>query len=229
MLTATDPVTVLFEADSVEGRTKVLLADPDPISRHVLGGVLRTASGANGTLTLVSSADALAPIATWPRLDEADVVVLSIDPHESAIGVIRALVERDTRVVVLAARWDRHSLESAVAAGAMGCLVKDTDLAKVASAAHTVASGCVVLSPELTDIYRPTQAKGRAPADEPGVPLTEREVEVLELLAKGMTTSEVARTLHVSPSTIKSHVSHALPKLRARNRVEAILKLRRLS
>jgi DNA-binding NarL/FixJ family response regulator len=67
---------------------------------------------------------------------------------------------------------------------------------------------------------------GDAGHDTTRTPLTEREYEVLNLLAEGMSTAEAATELRVSPATVKSHVSHALPKLGARNRVEAVLMIK---
>ncbi len=208
-------------------QTRVLLADHDPISRHVLGAVLRAAGGVDGSLTVVCCLDSLIPIQHWPRLDWAEIVVLSVVPGEDPTQTIRELISRGIRVLLVAAHWDEHSLDRAVAAGATGCLIKDTEVGKLAAAAHAVASGYLLLSPELLDIYRsvPRQDCGSPPANQEQhrQRITEREYEVLSLLAEGMSTTEAARALRVSPATVKSHVSHTLPKLGARNRLEAVL------
>jgi DNA-binding NarL/FixJ family response regulator len=100
-----------------------------------------------------------------------------------------------------------------------------------------VASGNMVLSRELAELhvssYRPTgpatagNGDGQRTPDRLGA-LTSREREVLGLLAGGMTTAEAAAALTISPTTVKSHVSHSLPKLGVRNRMEAVLLAQRL-
>jgi two-component system, NarL family, nitrate/nitrite response regulator NarL len=202
---------------------RVLLADHDPISRHVLATQLRTSCG---RLHLIDCVDSLAPVQRWPRLSEAAVVVLSVYSHEDATRVVPELTARGIRVLLVVSRVDRQSVNWALSTGATGCIVKNTEMQGLADAVQAVAGGFLLLSPELLAPEPDTVLPMPAPLDQPGTALTGREHEVLNLLADGMSTAEAARSLGISPATIKSHVSHALPKLGARNRLEAVLLMR---
>lgn len=208
-------------------RSRVLLVDPDPISRHVLTAVLRHAEGADAPVTLLGSVDGMLPVRRWP-LDRADVVVLSVGLNEDPAPVVREVVARGVRVLLIAANWSGQSLDRVMTAGATGCLIKNREMGRLASAAHAAASGYLILSPSLLHTWQAGSAPRRGPLDPDTAhnPLTEREYEVLNLLAEGMSTAEAATELQVSPATVKSHVSHALPKLGARNRLEAVLMIR---
>lgn len=103
----------------------------------------------------------------------------------------------------------------------MGCLTANPGPERLATAVRAVAAGQVVLSPELAPLWTRAEAPPR-----PTAHLTIREHEVFALLADGLTSSEVAASLAVSVATVKSHVSHVLSKLGARNRLEAVLLMR---
>ncbi|MGW1752419.1 LuxR C-terminal-related transcriptional regulator [Streptomyces sp. NPDC002092] len=221
----------LVSVETQQSVTNLVLADYDPLSRQVLSDALRAASGREGRrLRLLACLDSYTPVETWPGLDHADVVVLAPCPQVDTDATIRLLVARGVRVVLLLARWDNLALNRAMAAGASGCLVKDLEVDRIPAAVQAVASGYALLSAELIALYRPASPHGgHAAADSgkpAGLPLTGREHEVLSLLARGMSTAETARALGVSPTTVKSHVSHALPKLNARNRLEAVLMIK---
>ncbi len=214
-----------------EPDVRILLIDHDPISRHVLGGVLEHAD----RLCLVASVDSRQSPSLWQRY-EFDVVLLCVGPDEDLRPTIGPLVGRGSQVLLLGTQWNRSRLDAAFALGASGCLVKVPHLTNLASAARAVSGGHCVLSPELLQLYvvpaanmhdeRRSAGEARAVAQPPLAMLTSREREVLRMLADGCSTKEAACLLHVSPSTIKSHISHALTKLGARNRLEAVLLLR---
>jgi DNA-binding NarL/FixJ family response regulator len=213
----------LFGADRVaDDIARVLVADHDPISRHVLTRVL----GASAHLEVVGSVNNQQPLRQWP-LDRVGVVVLAIAPREDATGLIRQLAQRQVKVLVIGTGWTQRRLDAAFAAGATGCLVKNIKVAGVTSAIRAVASGHTVLSPELRTLYARPQAPSPSPAPAGAThllaALTSREREVLRNLAEGLSTAETAVRLRVSPATVKSHVSHVLAKLGARNRLEAVL------
>jgi two-component system nitrate/nitrite response regulator NarL len=223
-------VRPLVCVDTEQSMTNLVLADYDPLSRQVLSDALRAASGPGSRrLRLLACLDSYTPVETWPGLDHADVVVLAPCPQADTDATIRLLVARGVRVLLLLARWDDLALNRAMAAGASGCLVKDLEVGRIAAAVDAVACGYALLSAELITLYRPASPHGGHEADAggpAGLPLTGREHEVLSLLARGMSTVETARALGVSPTTVKSHVSHALPKLNARNRLEAVLMIK---
>ncbi|MFE4703564.1 LuxR C-terminal-related transcriptional regulator [Streptomyces sp. NPDC056738] len=216
----------LFGAEHAEdGPARVLVADHDPISRHVLTRVL----GASPHLEVVGGVNQQQPLRQWP-LDLVDVAVLAVAPREDAAGLIRQLDLRKVRVLVVGTGWTRRRLDAFFAAGATGCLVKNIKVAKVAAAIRAVASGHTVLSPELRALYARQTAAAPAPAAGSRNllhTLTSREQEVMRNLAEGMSTAETAVRLRVSPATVKSHVSHTLTKLGARNRLEAVLLFQR--
>ncbi|MFB6838113.1 LuxR C-terminal-related transcriptional regulator [Streptomyces sp. NPDC056361] len=217
----------LFGAEHAEDDTaRVLVADHDPISRHVLTRVL----GASAHLDVVGGVNNQQPLRQWP-LDRVDVAVLAVAPREDATGLIRQLDLRRVRVLVVGTGWTQRRLDAFFAAGATGCLVKNINVAKLATAIRAVASGHTVLSPELRTLY--ARPSGAAPAPTSAGAkdllhtLTSREQEVLRNLTEGMSTAETAVRLRVSPATVKSHISHALTKLGARNRLEAVLLFQR--
>ncbi|MEU7476800.1 response regulator transcription factor [Lentzea sp. NPDC042327] len=201
----------------------MLLADHDPISRHVLAARLRTCCN---RMKLIGSVDSLVPVSHWPRLTEKTVVVMSVYSREDVERTVLELSSRGIRILLLVSRVDRQSVEWALSIGATGCVVKDTEMGGLTDAVHAVAGGYLLFSPELAAHRGPMGVAPPVLLQQPNAGLTDREHEVLSLLADGMSTVEAARSLGVSPATIKSHVSHALPKLGARNRLEAVLLIR---
>ncbi|MFI1195247.1 LuxR C-terminal-related transcriptional regulator [Micromonospora sp. NPDC020750] len=201
-------------------RTRVLVADHDPLWRQLLHDVLN----GNNQLDVVAEVDSRRPLADWP-LQRVDVAVLGSSHGEPMVGAIRQLTARRIRVVLLCLDWSRRSLDAAVSAGAAGCLVKEADLGGVAGSVQAVTGRNRVLSPALLNLYVNPAATDRRSQDAVQK-LTAREREVLCRLGEGLTTAETAELCGVSMATVKSHVSHALAKLGARNRLEAVLMVR---
>ncbi len=133
---------------------------------------------------------------------------------ESGADICRQIVDRSrmTRVLLISGAG-RISAEAARAAGARGFIHKDLAAGDVAQAVRMVAVGATVFQPS---------AAGGDPQ------LSERELEVLELVAKGATNREIAATLHLSPHTVKGHTSSLYRKLAAKNRAEAVQRAQRL-
>ncbi|MBO4207832.1 helix-turn-helix transcriptional regulator [Micromonospora echinofusca] len=204
----------------VPSRIRVLVADHDPVWRRLLHDVLT----GNSQLDVVAGVDSHRPLADWP-LHRVDVAVLGASHGELMTGAVRQLTARRIRVVLLCLDWSRRSLDAAMAAGAAGCLVKEPDLSGVAGSVQAVAGSNRVLSTALLNFYVNPAAVDRRTQDAVRR-LTTREREVLRLLGEGRTTAEAAELCGVSSATVKSHVSHALAKLDARNRLEAVLMVR---
>ncbi|AIA06358.1 response regulator transcription factor [Streptomyces noursei] len=131
-----------------------------------------------------------------------------------------------TQVVVLTTYADDDSLFPALQAGARGYLTKDADGDEIVRAIDDVLSGEAGLSPKiqrrlLERIAEPAPSRP-SPPDEPPDGLTAREVDVLRLVAGGQTNPEIARTLHVSTATVKTHINNLFAKAGLRDRAQAI-------
>jgi two-component system response regulator DesR len=133
---------------------------------------------------------------------------------ESGADLCRAICEASPRTrVLLISGAGRMSPAAARAAGASGFISKDSDARKVVAAVRNVAYGRTMFAPK---------------ADQPEPLLTEREREVLDLIAAGSTNREIAKQLYLSPHTVKEHTSALYRKLGARNRAEAVQRAQRI-
>lgn len=122
------------------------------------------------------------------------------------------------QVIALTSFKEEGLVQSALQAGAIGYLLKDVSAEELAQAIRAAHTGQATLSPEITKAL--IRATAQPPT--PGFDLTERERAVLALMIDGLNNSEIAEKLVVSPSTIKSHVSHILAKLGVTSRTEAV-------
>ena len=160
-----------------------------------------------------------------------DVVLMDIRmPVLDGIAATKALVDADSpsRVLVLTTfDLDEYVFE-ALRAGASGFLLKDAPAEELAAAIRVIASGESLLAPGVTRrvidafLHRPSRPAAR-PVDRRLGQLTPREVEVLGLLARGLSNLDIARRLFVSEGTTKTHVSNVLTKLGLRDRVQAVI------
>ena len=131
----------------------------------------------------------------------------------------------DPLAVVVITTFDMDEyVYGALKAGARGFLLKDAGPELLNQAIRAAAAGDALIAPAITARLLDTFAGlGDAPARAPSEPLTEREDEVLVAVTQGLTNQEIAKTLHVSLSTVKTHVANVMTKLGARNRVEVAL------
>jgi DNA-binding NarL/FixJ family response regulator len=161
-----------------------------------------------------------------------DVVLLDLRmPGLDGLGVLRALrsVPGNTGLpsaIVLTTFDDDALMLEAVRQGARGFLLKDVSLDRLAEAIRTVAAGGTLLQPAVTErLLRAALRTGTEfPSLEEPDPLTEREIEVLRLMAGGMSNREIAGSLGVVEGTVKNHISNILSKLGVRDRTRAVLK-----
>lgn len=151
---------------------------------------------------------------------QPDVVLLDVHmPGSDGVETTRRLKEmEETKVLMLTVSDKDRDLLGALDAGADGYLLKNLDPDHLRRAIRQVVSGGGVLSPEITPRVMAAAARGAQPA--PG--LSRREQEVLDELAHGATTAEIAATLHISPNTVKTYVRRILDKLDVSNRTEAV-------
>jgi DNA-binding NarL/FixJ family response regulator len=160
------------------------------------------------------------------REKRPDVVLLDLRmPRLDGVGVLDAL-RGDARCIVLTTFVDPDALLRAVRAGAKGWLLKDAPVDELVTAIREVAGGGIHLQPALTSgLVRGFEAFGaNVESVETGETLTEREHEVLRLMAGGYANREIGEALGVSERTVKNHVSSVLGKLGVRDRTRAVLK-----
>jgi NarL family two-component system response regulator LiaR len=156
-----------------------------------------------------------------PDVVVMDLVVPVIDGI-AATSIIRCELP-ETEVVVLTNMLESSSVTSAIRAGAISYLLKDAQASELRTAVKAAASGQVHLSPQASAYLLHEVRTPESP-----VPLTEREGDVLGLLARGHTNKEIAHALHIAEDTVKSHVRHILAKLGAQSRTQATLAAMRL-
>lgn len=150
-------------------------------------------------------------------------------PHLDGLAATRQLLTDDTtppRVLMLTTFDLDEYVYAALCAGASGFLLKDTPADQLAPAVRTVADGQALLAPTVTRRLIERFATQITPPQGPSprlATLTQRETDVLSAMAKAMSNAEIARALHLSEATVKSHISHILAKLGLRDRVQAVV------
>ena len=165
-----------------------------------------------------------------------DVVLMDLRmPVLDGVAATRrlAIEHPQVRVIALTTFDDDEDVFAALRAGAVGYLLKDVSSARLVEAVVTAARGGSVLEPSVA--AKVVARVARMPADEPVprpqplvVPLSDREVDVLRLLADGHSNREIAAALHLAEGTVKNHVTNLLGKLGARDRTQAALRARAL-
>jgi two-component system response regulator NreC len=157
------------------------------------------------------------------RALKPDVILLDVVmPGESGIEVLPRLLEEspETKVLVLSMQDDPSYVREAFAAGAQGYVLKEAADEEVVSAVREIAKGGRYVHPTLGARMVAAEAKERAAAE--ADPLSEREREVLRLLALGHTNQEIAQKLYISVRTAESHRAHIMQKLRLATRAELV-------
>jgi DNA-binding NarL/FixJ family response regulator len=156
--------------------------------------------------------------------NKPDVVLLDVNmPVMDGVETVEALKEaQDCRIVMLTISNHDEDLFGSIAAGADGYLLKSAEPEELRRAILLVAEGKSVLSPDVTRRVLQMVGSGKELYSEVG--LSKREREVLDCLARGMTSAQIADDLFISENTVKTHVRHILEKLEASNRAEAVSK-----
>jgi DNA-binding NarL/FixJ family response regulator len=158
-----------------------------------------------------------------------DVVIMDLHlPGMSGVEATRQLLANrpDTRVLVLTMLEGESSLFAAMRAGARGYVLKGADRGEIERALRTVAAGEVVFSSGVAASVTAWFRAGGSSAQQPFPELTEREREVLDLVARGLTNAEIAARLVVSDKTVRNHVSNVFAKLHVANRSRAVARAR---
>jgi DNA-binding NarL/FixJ family response regulator len=207
---------------------RVLIVDDQALVRAGFAMILST----EPDIEVVGEAGTGVEALTAVRELSPDVVLMDIRmPQMDGITATRELSERAAghgavpRVIILTTFDLDEYVYDALRAGASGFLLKDTPADDLADAVRVVARGDALLSPSITRKLVQEFAKTPpAPTPASGLEdLTDREEEVLCQVARGLSNAEIAETLYVSETTIKTHVSHILTKLQLRDRVQAVV------
>jgi DNA-binding NarL/FixJ family response regulator len=170
-----------------------------------------------------------------------DIVLMDVRmPGMDGIEATRVFKERwpEIRIVILTTFDDRALIQAGLQAGAQGYILKDITAEQLASTIRVVAQGQVLLHPEVANKVitsfssdSSTEPAAAVPASEGAgllSPLTEREREILALLARGASNREISEALFIAGGTVKNHLSNILSKLGVRDRTQAALKAREL-
>ncbi len=199
---------------------RVLIADDQPLMRQGFAMIL----GAQPDITVVGEAGTGTSAVTQARELNPDVIMMDIQmPGMDGITATRQL--RGCKILVLTTFGTDDHVAQALRAGASGFLLKDATPEQLIHAIRVVAGGEALLDPAITrNLIRRVLPALTTPEAPPRFDaLSERETQVLRLIAEGMTNAEIAALLVISEATVKTHVSRLLTKLDLRDRVQAVV------
>jgi DNA-binding NarL/FixJ family response regulator len=204
---------------------RVAIADDQALVRSGFRLILESRPDIEVVGEAEDGADAVALV----REQEPDVLLLDIRmPAMDGIEATRRIAQLGcpTRVLILTTFDVDEYVHEALRAGASGFLLKDVEPADLVDAIRVVAGGNALFAPgALTRLLRRFESRETKPGDGPALEgvLTDRETQILRLLARGLSNAEIAAALVVSETTVKTHVSNLLRKLGVRDRVQAVI------
>jgi DNA-binding NarL/FixJ family response regulator len=202
---------------------RVLVADDQSMVR---AGFRMLLTGEQDIEVVAEASNGREAVAMAERFNPAvvlmDIRMPEIDGLEATRRILAA--SRAARILILTTFGLDEYIYEALRAGASGFVLKDDPAEQLISAVRTVAAGNALLSPAVTKrvIRQFTRITRPAPPKELGE-LTEREREILRLIATGLSNAEIGRGLYISETTVKTHVTHILQKLGLRDRVQAVV------
>ena len=210
--------------DVVSDAIRVLICDDHALFRRGLIMVLESEEG----IDVVAEAEDGEEAITKAEDTAPDVVLMDVRmPRMSGIEATRAIADAvpSAKILMLTVSDEEEDLYEAVKAGATGYLLKEISIEEVANAIRAVVTGQSLISPsmaskllsEFNNLAKQAQQKIQVPK------LTDRELQVLKLVAQGMSNREVAEDLFISENTVKNHVRNILEKLHLHSRMEAVV------
>jgi DNA-binding NarL/FixJ family response regulator len=197
---------------------RVVIVDDHPVTRDGLRAALGTADDVQIVGEASSGEEAVQAVNDL----EPDVVFMDVRmPGMNGIEATRAIRQGkpDTRVILFTVDESRASIAEAIQAGVSGYLLKDVGVDELVSAARLALEGKAVIHPTLTQAFI---EEVRLVERKPEAPLSRREIEILQRVAYGATTKEVADKLGISPHTVKTHLERIFEKLGANDRAQAV-------
>jgi DNA-binding NarL/FixJ family response regulator len=209
----------------VSPATRIVVADDQPLLRAGLRGIVETAAD----LSIVGEAGTGRQAVDLARSRQPDLVLMDIRmPEMDGIEATRQITATTEVKVLILTTFDLDEyVYAALRGGASGFLLKDTPPTELLAAIRTIAAGDALIAPAITKrlIKRfaalPTTPP---PQDNPTLAaITDREREVLGLVAQGLSNAEIAEHLHIGTGTAKTHIRHLLTKLDARDRVHLVI------
>lgn len=213
------------ERDGVgEAPTRVMVVDDHPVFRDGLASLLEPLAGIEVVARAADGDEAVALAAEH----RPDVVIMDVQmPRLNGIEATRQLVAADPSVgvLVLTMGEDDGTVLSALRAGARGYLRKGAEQEEIVRAVSTVHGGGVVFGASLAARIAEVLAPSRRP-DRPFPELTERETEILDLIAAGRSNQQIAQTLFLASKTVRNNITNILAKLQATDRAEVIVRAR---
>jgi DNA-binding NarL/FixJ family response regulator len=206
--------------------TRVLVVDDEAMIRDGLALIIEV----EPSLDLAGTAAGGQQAAAHCDAEPPDVVLMDLHmPGWDGVRATRYISERHpgVRIVALTTFAAEHMVWEALRAGACGYLLKDTSRQQLVAAIRAAAAGETPISPSLLSMITGRFTAAPRPAAD-GIPpeldgLSERELDVLRLVAAGQTNADIAAQLHIGQATVKTHLANLLAKLGARDRVQAVI------
>jgi len=206
-------------------RIRVLIADDHPVFRDGLRALVESAPD----LDLAGEATTGTEAVQLAASGRPAVILMDLSmPELSGIEATRRILEADPGVGILIVTMseDDESLFAAMRAGARGYIPKDAERGQILSAIRATAVGEAVFGASIARRVADFFAAPRSPATEPFPGLTERENEILELIAQGRSNGDIAAKLAIAPKTVRNHVANVFNKLQVADRSQAIVRAR---
>lgn len=200
-------------------KIRVMIVDDHMVVRRGLSHVIKTLKD----VELVAEAEGGEEALHWCRLHQPDVILMDVKMDGmDGVAATEAICKfyPHVRVIALSSFHEKEMVEQMMNAGAIGYLLKNVSVKELAYAIRSAAVGTSTLAPEVAQAMKISCATPAANAQNSG--LTERQTEVLALMAAGLSNGEIARNLTISLSTARFHVSGILTKLGVSNRTEAV-------
>jgi DNA-binding NarL/FixJ family response regulator len=208
----------------VSADIRIVVVDDHTLFRRGLVGLLAEMDGFDVVGEAANGQDALYII----QAQKPDIVLLDVNmPEMSGVETLAELRKQEISSPVLMLTISQHEedLIGAIRAGASGYLLKNTEPETLRQTILQVVAGRSVLAPEVTEqVFRMMRSGQLGSASV----LTDREVEVLQYLAQGLTTAQTGSEMFISENTVKTHIRHILEKLEVSNRAEAVAKATQL-